>query len=106
MPEPVSLRMTGAAILRLVRQRAQVSGHVIITDHARERMEERGFTIIDVLTILRQGGVYFAPQRNEYGEWQTDVERRMPGGRDAVVITVVPQGTMLIVRTVMWRDER
>ena len=69
-------------------------------------MEERGFTITDVLAILRQGGVYIAPFRNELGDWQTDVERRMPGGRDAVAVTVVSVGQTLIIRTIMWRDER
>lgn len=69
-------------------------------------MDERSFTIVDVLTILRQGGVYLPPHKNERGDWQTDVEIRMPGGREAVVITIVPQGPVLIVRTIMWRDER
>jgi hypothetical protein len=69
-------------------------------------MFERGFTIVDILAILRAGGVYGPPIKNEKGDWQAEVERRMPGGRDAVAITVVPHGKMLIVRTVMWRDER
>lgn len=98
--------MSAAAIQRLVRQRSIASECVIITDHAQQRMDERGFTIIDVLTILRQGGVYLAPFKNERGDWQADVERRMPGGREAVAITVVPHGPMLVVRTIMWRDER
>lgn len=106
MVEPTPLRMSAAAIQRLVRVRAEASKSVIITDHAQERMGERSLTIDDVLTILRQGGVYFAPFRNERGDWQADVERRMPGGREAVAITIVPHGQMLIVRTVMWRDER
>lgn len=106
MAEPIPLRMSAAAIQRLVRQRADTSAHVIITDHARQRMAERGFTIDDILKILRQGAIYVPPFRNEHGSWQTDVERRMPGGRDAVAVTVVPHDKMLIVRTIMWRDER
>ena len=91
---------------RIVRVRAEISGDVIFTDHARERMDERGFTDGDVLTTLRKGGIYDTPFRNESGDWQVEVERRMPGGRDAVAITVVPHGTKLVVRTVMWRDEQ
>ena len=106
MAEPIPLRMSVASIQRLIRSRAGASEAVIITDHAQERMEERSFTIDDVLTILRLGGVYCAPLRNEKGDWQADVERRMPGGRDAVAVTIVPHGQMLIVRTIMWRDER
>lgn len=106
MVEPTPLKMSAAAIQRVVRQRAQASERVIITDHAQERMEERGFTVTDVLAVLRNGGVYVAPFKNERGDWQADVERRMPGGRDAVAVTVVPSGQMLVVRTMMWRDER
>ena len=106
MALPVSLRLTAAAAQRIIREKAQASELVIITHHAEERMSERGITIDDVLTILRKGGVYVAPFLNERQAWQVEVERRMPGGRDAVAITVVPQAGKLVVRTVMWRDER
>ena len=106
MSEPILLRMSAASIQRIVRERSDASERVVITDHAQIRMEERGFTIDDVLTILRRGGVFTPPAKNERGDWQADVERRMPGGREAVAITVVPHGQFLYVRTVMWRDER
>ncbi len=69
-------------------------------------MAERGFTLDDVLAILRKGSVYSLPHKNERDDWQAEMERRMPGGRDAVAVTVVPQGLRLVVRTVMWRDEQ
>ena len=106
MAEPIQLRMSAAAFQRFIRERAIVSDGVIFTDHAQVRMEERSFTIDDVLTILRRGGVYLPPFKNERGDWQADVERRMPGGREAVAITVIQRGQLLTVRTVMWRDER
>jgi hypothetical protein len=34
------------------------------------------------------------------------MEMRMPGGRDAVVVTVIRLGDRLVVVTVMWRDVR
>jgi len=53
---------------------------VIITEHAFDRVNERG-------------------------HWQATMARRMPGGRDACVVTVIVRGDhTLIVRTVMWRD--
>ena len=106
MNEPIPLRMTAAVALRIVRNRAKTTGQVIITNHAQQRMEERSLNIDDVFLILRRGGIYLAPIKNEKSEWQAEVERRMPGGREAVVIVVVPQGPNLIVRTVMWRDDR
>jgi hypothetical protein len=69
-------------------------------------MDERGFAATDLLTILRQGQVNMAPLQNEKGDWQVEVERRMPGGREAVAVTVIPRGNSLIVRTIMWRDGR
>lgn len=105
MAEPVPLRMTAAAATRLIQQKAAASDNVIITGDAEERMGERGFTLDDVLTILRRGRVSELPLKNEQGHWQAEMERRMPGGREAVAITVVPQGPCLIIRTVMWRDK-
>ncbi len=90
----------------MIRQKAVESDNVIVTDHAQDRMVERGITLDDMLTILRKGCVYIAPHKNERDEWQAEMERRMPGGRDAVAVTVVPQGPRLVVRTVMWRDEQ
>ena len=74
--------------------------------HAQERMEVRGITLDDLLSILRQGHVYLQPKKNERSECQAEMERRMPGGRDAAVVTVVSQRSVLIIRTVMWRGER
>jgi len=101
-----ALRWSAAAATRVIRERAADSNKVTVTDHAQQRMEERGITLDDVLGILRQGHVYLTPRKNERSEWQAEMERRMPGGRDAAVVTVVPRRSGLIVRTVMWRDER
>ena len=98
--------MSAQVAVRVIRQKAVASENVIITDHAQKRMSERGFTLDDVLAILRKGSIYSPPHKNEQNEWQADMERRMPGGRDAVAVTVVPQGPRLIIRTVMWRDEQ
>ena len=106
MSEPIPLRMTAAVAERVVRRRVSDSANVIITHHAAERMDERGVTLSDVLTILEKGHVYVAPRLNEHRDWQAEVERRMPGGREVAVVTVIPQAERLIVKTVMWRDER
>jgi hypothetical protein len=102
----IPFRMTVQAAVRIIKQRATSSGNVILTYHAQERMEERGINLDDVLTILRKGSVYAAPRKNDLGDWQAEMERRMPGGRDVVAVTVIPLGDRLVVKTVMWRDER
>jgi hypothetical protein len=106
MAELRQFKLTSAAALEMIKRRAAQSDNVSITLHAEERMWERGITLDDVLTILRKGHLYHAPFLNDRRQWQVEVERRMPGGRDAVAITVIPTGSLLTVVTVMWRDER
>lgn len=77
----VALRWSAAAATRVIRERSAVSNSVIVTDHAQERMEDRGITLDDLLGILRQGRVYISPKKNERSEWQAEMKRRMPGGR-------------------------
>jgi hypothetical protein len=79
----------------------------IITDHAYDRIKERGDERLldsDVLTILRQGTVRQQPRKEENG-WSVTVERRMPGSREAGVVTVIVHpGDDLNVITVEWMD--
>lgn len=104
MTAPSLLRLTCTNAKRVINQRALDTGRVILTFHAQERMEERGIISDEVYRILRCGSVYAAPIRNEEGDWQVEIEKRMPGGRDVAIVTVVPVNDGLIVRTVMWRD--
>ncbi len=104
MINPSTFRLTCANAKRIVNQRASDSSKVVLTFHALERMGERGVIADEVYRILRSGSVYILPIRNEVGDWQVEIEKRMPGGRDLAIVTVVPTEDKLIVRTVMWRD--
>lgn len=104
MTAPSPLRLTCLNAKRIVNERAVDTGRVVLTFHAQERMEERGIVSDEVYRILRTGSVFAPPIRNEQGDWQVEVEKRMPGGRDVAVVTVVPRDDGLVVRTVMWRD--
>ena len=54
--------------------------------------------------ILKEGTVRRQPKKEENG-WSVIVERRMPGTRDAGVVTVIVHpGDELIVLTVEWMD--
>lgn len=107
MPRPpTSLRLTATAATRAIRAAAEDSANVILTDHATERMEERGIAAPEVFRILRTGTVHVQPIRLNDTDWKAEIEQRMPGGRDAVVVTVVRHGDRLVIKTVMWRDMR
>jgi hypothetical protein len=105
-PPPTHLRLTASAATQAIRARAEDSANVILTDHAQERMAERGIIALEVYRILRTGIVDVAPTRLTDGDWKAEIEQRMPGGRDAVVVTVVKRDERLVVVTVMWRDKR
>lgn len=104
--QPIPLRFTAVAATQAIRQSAKDSAQVILTQHAQERMEERGISDLEVFRILREGEVFVAPTREPNGDWKAEIEKRLPGGRDAAVVTVIRVGGLLVVVTVMWRDVR
>jgi hypothetical protein len=80
------------------------ASHVIFTDHAIERMDERGFYRHDVMNALRLGTVDCAP-RQDKGGMSCKVTRRMSSGRDCGVVNVIKAiGDKLIIVTVEWED--
>lgn len=72
-----------------------------------ERSQERGITIQDALSILRTGYVMEAPKKNNIGDWEVIMEKRLSAGRDACAVTiVVRENETLVVKTVMWKDRK
>ena len=93
---------------RIIRERATVTSRVIFGVHAFERIEERSITQVDALNILRHGHVKDTPKRTKNGvDWKVVVAQRMPGGREAGVVTVVfqPPNERLFVVTIEWMDK-
>jgi hypothetical protein len=94
---------------KIIREWAQDTDRIIITDHAFERSEDRSeLDRVDTPTIYRimqTGQVFGEPTKNEKGHWQVIMAARMPGGREACAVTViVREDHTLIVLTVMWKD--
>lgn len=90
---------------RLIRVRVQDSKNVVVTEHAEERLEERGMTTLDLFLILETGYVFKQPVVNTKGDWEVIVEKRLRGRRDAGVVTIIlTHGAKLIVKTVQWMD--
>ena len=51
----VKLKLSAARAQAQVRALALDTGSIILTDHAQERMEQRGIVMRDLLRILRTG---------------------------------------------------
>ncbi len=89
----------------IIRSLAEHSEFVVLTDHAMDRMEERGFMPPDLFRILRCGHVSgdIEPGK-EAGEWVCKMVFRLKGNRDAGAVTAVVQEKMLIIITMEWED--
>jgi Domain of unknown function (DUF4258) len=83
------------------------SENVIFTDHAQERMEERGISMPEVLEVLRCGYVDDPPIREIHGDWKCKVTMKYQTGRTIGVVTVIMDAASeLIIVTIEWEDLR
>lgn len=90
----------------VIRERAADTSKVVFSTHAFERVDDRTITIIDAYRILRSGFVEEPLQKNINGDWEARVTKRMPGSREAAVVTIVfREEDKLFIKTVMWVDE-
>lgn len=97
-PRPADLELR-------IREIAQNDRNVLFGTHSRERMVERGITLLDAVRVLRRGfvdGAIEAGQRA--GEWKCKIVANVKGSRDIGVVTVVINNDRLFVKTVEWED--
>lgn len=80
------------------------SKNVIITDHAKERMEERGFVTQDLFGILREGYVDSeAVLDKDKNNWKYKITKRIDTIREAGVVTaIVDDYKRLVIITIEW----
>jgi len=97
-------RMRAERAQRIIREIAADTGKVIIGDHARERMELREISDIEVYRLLQTGHVMEEPTQTERKEWKCKVTKRLKGNREAGVVTVILHNGMLFAKTVEWED--
>lgn len=98
--------------LRLERERLQTrvhalahKGEVSFSDHALDRMDERGITDVQVMRVLKIGelrGDIEPGQRT--GEWKCKIVEKMKGMREIGVATVIIHNARLFIKTVEWED--
>jgi hypothetical protein len=99
-------RLTASHAETRIRQAAQDTSNVILSEHALDRMEERGFDDQQVFEILRNGHVLENPTFTEFEEWKCKIVKKLRGGRDAGVITIILRSGKLFIKTVEWEDLR
>jgi hypothetical protein len=100
------LRLTAARAKQRINELALDSENLIWTDQIEERMINRGIVDVEVLRVLRTGDVEVGPVQTESGGWKCKITKRMRGGRDVGVVTVLWQDKHLILVTVEWEDPR
>jgi hypothetical protein len=100
------LSLSPARARALIAERAVDTVNVILGDHARKRIEERGISDIEIYRVLRYGNVLEAPTRTRLKEWKCKVVMRVKGHGVAGVITVILHDGGLFIKTVEWEDRR
>lgn len=94
---------------RVIRERVRDTDNVVIGNHALERVNERfgglSFTTEDIYWILETGSIPDRPTRENAREWKVIVVKRMPGTREAGVVTLIATDSdRLFVKTAEWMD--
>jgi len=93
-----------ADALKIIRERAQDSAHILILRHARQRMVERGVDDLDVQRCLRGGAITegpYVPTDSKTGAWRCNVEGVVSGDRLRVVVELPKEPPDLLVVTVI-----
>lgn len=93
-----------APMMRRIRALAAETKNVFLSDHALERMWERGIDDLEVFQVLRLGEIRGAPWKEETGESACKVVFRPEGSRTIGVITILMVDEELFVKTVEWED--
>ena len=109
--KPPQKAVTGFRLTRTVAERrihaiAKDSDGIIFSNHALERMYQRGIDDIQVLEILRTGMVIDDPTLTERNEWKCKIVKKLKGGREAGVITIILHSGRLFIKTTEWEDLR
>jgi Domain of unknown function (DUF4258) len=101
----VQFRPLPAQLLQTVQAISADSSNVKFSNHALDRMEERGITTLDTLRVLRSGDIKGSIEAgNNKGEWRCKITKQMKGAREIGVVTIVMSAGRLFIKTVEWED--
>lgn len=88
-----------------IHELAQDSDNVSWTNHAIERMDERGITTLDALRVLRIGMIEGPIEPGlSPGEWKCKITAPSKGSREIGVVSVVAHRQRIFIKTVEWED--
>jgi hypothetical protein len=104
--QPIPLTPRPNEIAARIRELAKTSC-VGFSDHAEQRMEERGITDLEAIRVLQTGEISgeIAPGKRE-GEWKCKIVAPLKGRREVGVVTLLIRNRRLRVKTVEWEDLR
>jgi len=77
-----------------------------LTRHAKERLEERGLIIRDILYVLKYGEVDGVPQDASRGYFKYRMASQSPNSQRKIAVVVIPDTDALKIITVMWVGEK
>ncbi len=94
-----------ADIHATIRSLAEEDKFVFLSRHARERMDLRSITRIDLIRVLKTGHIDGPILLGENaGEWKCKVVAKVKGSREIGVVTLVIDNKKILVKTAEWED--
>jgi hypothetical protein len=104
-PEVIPLKLRPSDCQEVIRRLARESGKVLFSMHAEDRMMERGITVPEVLSVLREGIIRGEVNSGKtLGEWKCKIVGTKKGSREIGVVTLVRRQEKLFIVTVEWED--
>ena len=97
-PDAASRAYNTADALALARK-CLTDGRIIVTKHARERLDERDFDLQDVRKVLRWGQISDQPEHDvKHGNWKYRIQGQSIDNRElSVVICFGPEPNTLVI---------
>lgn len=86
----------------LVREKSIDTENLILTDHARLRMDERAITLEDVIHVLRRGRCREAPSSSDNRQDYRGKMGAMVAGREVFVVAAASIGQPQLVVVTVW----
>jgi hypothetical protein len=106
MNNVAKLRLTPSVAQQRIRKISAESSNVILSKHAKERMNERSILRADIDRTLRGGYIEGNPEQTEEGDWKCKMTLPIKGLRDLGVVVILLHSGKLFVMTVEWEDPR
>jgi hypothetical protein len=96
---------TNAEAQKCIRDWARRQSSILLTQHACDRMVERGITELDMKRVLRRGSLDGSVVQTDHGEWKCKMTLKIRGEREmGVVLLILRDSGALLLKTVEWED--